>query len=135
MPVDRLNVKYWCRDALMLAAGLPWHTKIDAPFHCRSKTILPANAPFLTAQAASDLCLGPAVVRAMEERSPPHKAPMEMPPLGDGWIDSYRGVTCRAVLGHDFVADAPMLLLDFEFSALSCDVPLYHWLGAEAEAA
>ena len=126
-----------CREAVILAADLPWRMKLGAPFHGTADAEIPEGALGTCLDAFSRSVLAPAVAKAAAQRSEPWGRLMELPPQCRAARDQYRGITCRIVIIDEVFAVMmkTMMRLDFEFSRAACVVPLYHWLGEQAEAA
>lgn len=125
-----------CKEIVRLASGLTWQMKLGAPFH--------ADGVFPTCTLAIDSLegfsqayLAPLVSQAVKQRSKPWLQLMEMPSNAQGAREQWGGVACRLLMINDAFSPhhGTRIHVDFEFPAISCEVPLYHWLGEQAEAA
>ena len=131
-----LTASMLCRQVVKMAGDLPWQMKLGVPFHAQVQTELPREALGMLLDDVAADHLAPALTKALANRSPIWgDTLMEIPAEGTGAREYYHGIACRLLLQKDMIMDRMMMALDFEFTALACEVPIYFWLGEMAEAA
>ena len=125
-----------CRQIVVMAGNLPWQMKLGVPFHCYGEWKIPMYDLSNCLDYVSERHLVPALAQAMKNRSE-KMVDMTLAPESLGAKETWHGVTCRLLQGYDGrpLHDLMLLRIDLEFSSTSCDVPLYYWLGEQAEAA
>ena len=122
-----------CREIVRIARNLPWQMKFGMPFHCSIETDIPAFLRAGALDALTELFLRPIVMKAMSNRSV-ELIDMSLSDHADAVesLQVFDGVTCR-VLMWLISNGTERLRVDLEFAGASCDIPLYIWLGEQAE--